>query len=61
MDTRTKPAFIMVFFQIPVSWHTISLMITFAISQILAINYMSVQNENLAKNSIIMFIPYLQA
>jgi hypothetical protein len=47
MDTRTKPAFIMFFFQIPVLWHTISLMITFAKSQILAINYMPVQNENL--------------
>jgi hypothetical protein len=47
MDTRTKPAFIMVFFPIPVLWHTISLMITFAKSQTLAINYMPVQNENL--------------
>jgi hypothetical protein len=30
-------------------------------SQTLAITYMPVQNENLAKNSIIMFISYLQA
>ena len=47
--------------KIPVLWHTMSLMITFAKSQTLAITYMPVQNENLAKNSIIMFISYLQA